>query len=60
MADIAELMKLMANLKEVEAELKLAIAENGSLDRLTFAASKLHYVVKGLEKEYWQAIEEIR
>ena len=47
MVDIEKMLKLMIGLKEVEAELKVAI-------------DSIHTIIKEKEKEYWDKIEEIR
>lgn len=52
--DLEKKVVLLVDLKEVEADLKCL------LDKLTFAASKLHNITKALEKERDEEIEKIR
>ena len=71
MADLQKFLKLMVDLKEVEAELKQIVEERQLLDmsafspsneqryqdRWPFAINKLHIIIQQIETEYCQIIE---
>ena len=60
MADLEKLLKLMVDLKEIEAELTLAICSDNPRPQIEFALKKVHNVLQAIEIEYWQVIEKLR
>ena len=58
MADLQKLLKLMVDLKEIEAELTLAICSDNPRPQIEYALKKVHNMLQVIEIEYCQRIEE--
>ncbi len=57
MAEIQRLLKEMVDLKEVEAELALAICSDNPRVQIEYALKKVHTMLQQKEAEYCQEIE---
>lgn len=55
-----EFLKLMVDLKAVEAELKCALNGDCQRDKVEYATKRLHAVVQELDAKFWQIIERKR
>ena len=52
-----EFLKVMVDLKEVEANLKCALFQDCPLDRVELATKYLHEITKQVEVKFWELIE---
>ena len=61
MASLEEKIKLMIDLKDIEAEIGILISELQLLKtKAEYTGKKLHEIIKPIEAQYWEGIERSR
>ena len=56
----SDFLKLMVDLKCVEAELKCALQKDCRRDKVGLATKRLHEVVQGMDAKFWELLEQQR